>query len=197
MSNPPTPEASELFPIRADEKGPKTIAILLIFGATLMLATGFGDVKNSFAEDFPEEDLDGILENYQRQEVNITAEDYQLYHDEIREDGAYSVRGFSLMSGGILVLIGGFALFKLKSIGVKLSIAGSAIGLIGGFSGSWMMASTSSEYLPDEVTMINEYLSYACVAFMGICLAMAILPLINASARLALDQRVTFVTEEE
>ena len=69
-----------LFAPRPDKKGPKTIAILLVLGSILMLITGWGDFQNSQAEDFPEADLDDILENYQNQEINITAEEYQEYH---------------------------------------------------------------------------------------------------------------------
>jgi len=186
-----------LFAPRPDKKGPKTIAILLVLGSILMLITGWGDFQNSQAEDFPEADLDDILENYQNQEINITAEEYQEYHDEIREDGAYSVRGYSLMAGGLLVMTGGILLFRLNILGVKLSLAGAIIGLLGGFGGSWMMTQVSAEMLPEQVTVVNELLSYICGVCMAICVAMAALPILNSSARAALNEKVTLVNEEE
>ena len=190
------PPAS-LFAPRPDKKGPKTIAILLIMGSILMLLVGWGDVQNSMAEDFPDADLDAILENYQNQEINITEEEYQKYHDEVRDDGAYSVRGYSLLIGGVLVLSGGFLLFRLNMLGVKLSLAGSSIGLLGGFGGTWMMVQVSDKMLPKEVTTITELMSYLCGVCMLMCVALAFLPLINASARAALNQSVTLVNEEE
>ena len=174
-----------LFAPRPDKKGPKTIAILLVLGATLMLITGWGDFQNSQSEDFPEAELDDILENYQNQEINITAEEYQEYHDEIREDGA------------LLVMTGGILLFRLNILGVKLSLAGATIGLLGGFGGSWMMTQVSAEMLPEQVTVVNELLSYICGVCMAICVAMAALPILNSSARAALNEKVPLVNEEE
>lgn len=190
------PPAS-LFSPKPDKKGPKTIAILLILGSILMILIGWGDVQNSMAEDFPEVDLDPILENYENQNLNITADDYQEYHDEVRDSGAYSVRGYSLLIGGLLVLSGGFMLFRLNILGVKLSILGSVVGLIGGFSGTWMMVGVSEDILPEGVTEITRLMSYMCGLCMSICVAMALLPLLNSSARMALQQKVTLVTEEE
>ena len=88
-----------------------------------------------------------------------------------------------------MVFVGGFMLYTLKSLGAKISTLGSGIGLIGGFYGSWMMSDTS-EMLPPEVAQTFEFLSYICGTCMLLCFAMSILPLINASARLALDQKV-------
>lgn len=190
------PPAS-LFAPRPDKKGPKTISILLIMGSVLMLLIGWGDIQNSMAEDFPDADLDAILGNYQNQDINITEEEYQEYHDDVRDDGAYSVRGYSLMVGGALVLSGGFLLFRLNMLGVKLSLAGSIIGLIGGFGGTWMMVQVSEKMLPEEVTKITELMSYLCGVCMLMCVALAALPLLNASARAALNQNVTLVNEEE
>lgn len=190
------PPAS-LFSPKPDKKGPKTIAILLILGSILMILIGWGDVQNSMADDFPEADLNPILENYENQNLNITADDYQEYHDEVRDSGAYSVRGYSLLIGGLLVLSGGFMLFRLNILGVKLSILGSVVGLIGGFSGTWMMVGVSEDILPEGVTEITRLMSYMCGLCMSICVAMALLPLLNSSARMALQQKITLVTEEE
>ena len=82
-------------------------------------------------------------------------------------------------------------------LGVKLSLAGSIIGLIGGFGGTWMMVQVSEKMLPEEVTKITELMSYLCGVCMLMCVALAALPLLNASARAALNQNVTLVNEEE
>ena len=190
------PPAS-LFAPRPDKKGPKTISILLIMGSVLMLLIGWGDIQNSMAEDFPDADLDAILGNYQNQDINITEEEYQEYHDDVRDDGAYSVRGYSLMVGGALVLSGGFLLFRLNMLGVKLSLAGSIIGLLGGFGGTWMMVQVSEKMLPEEVTKITELMSYLCGVCMLMCVALAALPLLNATDMAPMNQNVTLVKEEE
>lgn len=190
------PPAS-LFAPRPDKKGPKTIAILLIMGAAIMLSIGWGDIQNSNRDDFPEEEVDTLLENFQNNDVNVSAEEYQEYHDKIRDDGAYSIRGYSLVIGGVVIIVGGVLLFRLNMLGVKMSIGGAILGLFGGFGGSWMMANASAKILPDEITMVFEIWSYLCGVCMLTCLAMAALPIINASARAALNQSVTLVSEEE
>ena len=107
------------------------------------------------------------------------------------------MRGYTLIFGGILVLVGGILLFRLNILGVKLSLAGSTIGLLGGFGGTWTMAQVSSEMLPKEVTTVTELMSYLCGVCMAICVAMAALPILNASARAALSGKVQLVNEEE
>jgi len=189
--------AIPLFAPRPDKKGPKTVAVLLILGGLVMVLVGFGDIRNSMYEDLSDAKVDLILENYQNQNVNITDEEYQEYHDGIKDNGAYAVRGYSLLGGGIFVIIGGILLFRLKLLGVKMAILGSVIGLIGGFSGSWMMADISNKLLPEEMTNINQYFSYLCGICMSVCVALSVLPILNASAKAALDQKVTLVTEEE
>ncbi len=186
-----------LFAPRPDKKGPKTIAIILVMGALLMVAIGWGDIQNSMADDFPTADLDDILDNYHNQDINITEDEYQEYHDEVRDDGAYSVRGYTLLFGGVLVMVGGVLLFRLNMLGVKLSLAGSTIGLVGGYVGTWMMVQVSETMLPDEVTKITELMSYLCGVCMLMCVALAALPILNASARAALNEKVTLVNEEE
>ena len=99
-----TYQAFQIRPFLIDVVGPRalplSLSILLIMGSVLMLLIGWGDFQNSMAEDFPDADLDAILGNYQNQDINITEEEYQEYHDDVRDDGAYSVRGYSLMVGG-------------------------------------------------------------------------------------------------
>ena len=186
-----------IFAPRPDKKGPKTIAILLIMGAAIMISIGWGDIQNSNRDDFPEEEVENLLENFQNNDVNVTAEDYQEYHDKIRDDGSYSIRGYSLVIGGALLIVGGVLLFRLNMLGVKLSLGGAILGLLGGVSGSWMMARSSAEVLPEEVAVVFEIWSYLCGVCMLTCLAMAALPILNASARAALNEKVELVSEEE
>ena len=55
-------------------------------GSILMIMVGFEDIQNSNREDF--KDAKSQIENYQNLEVNITEDEYQDYHDEVRESGA-------------------------------------------------------------------------------------------------------------
>ena len=60
-----------------------------------------------------------------------------------------------------------------------------------------MMVQVSDNMLPEEVTTITELMSYLCGVCMLMCVALAVLPLLNASARAALNESVTLVNEEE
>lgn len=191
------PPAS-LFAPRPDKKGPKTIAILLIIGSLLMGATAIGDFQSSQADDLPQEELDRLLTNVRTSNgENITDAEYQDYHDEVRDSGAYTIRGGSVMVGAILILVGGIMLFRLKSMGPKLVIAGSIIAALGGGYANLEIHSLSEEMLPPSLILANKILGYLCGFCMVICGSLAILPLFNSSARAALDQKVTLVTEEE
>ena len=70
-----------LFAPRPDKKGPKTIAILLVLGALIMISVGWGDIQNSMRDDFPDEGNDIIANFDSNDDVNVTIEDYQ----ELRE----------------------------------------------------------------------------------------------------------------
>ena len=191
------PPAS-LFAPRPDKKGPKTIAILLIIGAMLMGATAIGDFQSSQAEDLPQKELDDLLTNVRTSNgENITDAEYQDYHDEVRESGAYTIRGGSVMAGAILIFVGGIMLFRLKSMGPKLVITGSIIAAIGGVYANLEIVSLSKEMLPPSLILAHKILGYLCGFCMVICASLAILPLFNSAARAALDQKVTLVTEEE
>jgi uncharacterized membrane protein len=188
---------AEIFATRPDEKGPKTVAILLIAGAMLMIFVGFGDLQNANSNDLSQEDLDTLLTNVRNQGDNITDEQYQQFHDDIRESGAYSIRGWSLMIGGIVVGLAGVLLFKLNLQGPKMAMCGAGIGFIGGTYGSWTIKTLSESALPEAMVLANEILTYVCGVCMVLCLALAGLPLMNASAKAALNQKIVFIAEQE
>ena len=191
------PPAS-LFAPKPDKKGPKTIAILLIMGSLLMGFTAVGDFKLSQADDLSQEELDTLLTNVRTNNGdNITDEEYQGYHDEARDSGAYTIRGGSVMVGAILILVGGIMLFRLKSMGPKIALTGSVIAALGGLYANLEIHSLSKELLPPSLVLANKILGYLCGFCMVICGSLAALPLMNASARAALGQKVTLVTEEE
>ena len=193
------PPAS-LFAPRPDKKGPKTIAILLIIGALMMGATAIGDFQSSQAGDLPQEAVDDVLTNVRTSNgENITDAEYQDYHDEVRESGAYTIRGGSVMAGAILIFVGGIMLFRLKSMGPKLVITGSIIAAIGGAYANLEIVSLSKEMLPPSLILAHKIFGYLCGVCMVTCIGLAGLPLLNARARLALypNPKVVLASEQE
>ena len=191
------PPAS-LFSPKPDKKGPKTIAILLILGALAMGVNAYGDIQLSQSEDLTKEELDALLTNIRTGNGdNITDEEYQDYHDEARDSGAYVIRGSSVMIGSILILVGGIMLFRLNSLGSKLAIGGSAIAACGGIYSNYELYTISQDMLPESLVLANEILGYLCGFCMVICASLAALPLFNSAAKAALDPKIILVTEEE
>ena len=190
------PPAS-IFAPRPDKKGPKTIAILLILGALTMGWTSYGYIQLSFADDISQNELDKILTTVRDSGENITDEEYQDFHDEARDGGAYALRGWSVMVGSILIILGGVLLFKLNIHGPKFALLGSGIAAIGGLYSNWMTYQLSEEMLPPALILVNKIFGFLCGFCMVICASLAALPLFNTAARAALGQKVTLVTEEE
>jgi len=188
---------AEIFAVKPDRKGPKTIAILLILGSLLMGAVAYGDIASSFAEDLTQEDLDLLLTNVRNGGDEITDEEYQEFHDKARDSGAYSIRGWSIMIGAVLIFVGGILLFRLNGQGSKLAIGGCLLAALGGIYANWEIYSISAEMLPPSLTIAYRNLGYLCGICMAICMALSALPLLNAGARAALYPKVTLTLEEE
>ena len=51
--------------------------------------------------------------------------------------------------------MGSILLYKLKSIGAKLSVSGAIIGLGGGYYGTRMMSKVAEDFLPEEMVLIR------------------------------------------
>jgi hypothetical protein len=188
---------AEIFAVKPDRKGPKTVAILLILGSLLMGAVAIGDIDSSSAEDLTQEELDLLLTNVRNGGDDITDDEYQEFHDEARDSGAYSIRGWSVLIGAMLVFTGGILLYCLNGVGSKLAIGGSLLAATGGIYANWKIYSISEELLPPSLTLANELSGYLCGICMAICAALSALPLLNAGARAALYPKVTLTLEEE
>ena len=93
-------------PVTPDTKGPKTIAIFLILGALLIGFMAYQDYSYSRLEDIPDSDVEQLLETPNSQDgVNITNEQYQDFHDDARDSGAYDIRAASLFIASVLLLL--------------------------------------------------------------------------------------------
>ena len=68
--------------IHPDPKGPKTVAIFLLFGGILLAIFAYEDLVYSQLDDFTDAEVLAIIETPNSQGDNISVEDFQLYHDE-------------------------------------------------------------------------------------------------------------------
>ena len=182
---------------RPDEKGPKTVAILLILGGILLAIIGYGDITLSLADDLAQEEIDLALTQPRSGGENITDAEYQQFHDDARDSGAYAIRGASMWIGGIFIFVGGVLLFRLNSFGSKLAGGGAGLSFIGGVTGSWLIKSASTNLPSPTLQLANEIMVYLCGTCTLLCCALAILPLFNAASRAALEQNLSLIIEEE
>ena len=200
-ANQPEPQIpADLFAIRPDSKGPKSIGVLLILGAIVLFFQAYGDVGLHFSEDLSNEEVEAILEVQNSQgdgSTELTVEQYQTFHDAARESGGYALRGFGLIVASALLLVGGIMLLFLNGLGAKLSLSGAVIGLVTGIAGSLLIKEAADIHLVGVLLFTYEVYSYLCGVCMVMCDGMAALPLINARARLALFPENRVVLEQE
>ena len=179
----------DLFAVRPDSKGPRTIGILLILGALVLLGQAYGDIGLHSATDLSNDEVQLILDvpNSQGDGSNdISTEQYQTFHDAARESGGYALRGYGLVLASLLLITGGIMLIFLNGLGAKLAVSGASIGLITGIAGSLMVKGAADTHLEGVLLMTYEITTYLCGVCMVMCLGIAALPMINARARLAL-----------
>ena len=107
----------------------------------------------------------------------------------MNEENGYLIRGASLGLGSILVIVGSVLLYLMKPLGGKLALAGSTIALVGGIFGNVIIHDAAREHLHDSMLIQTyEITGYLCGVCTFLCGALALLPLINARARLAFDE---------
>ena len=188
----------DMFAIRPDRKGPKTVAILLIICSLFFALVAKADLDLAKQEEVSDAFMAEILETPNQQGDNISFDAYQSYHKEVNENNGYLIRGVSLAIGAAAGLLGGVLLFRMKPIGGQIALVGAVISFVGGIVGNMAFHDAAQKYLNGTIQANAEYSAYAC----GICTfffaALALLPLINARARLAFQEadRVVLAQDE-
>jgi len=191
---------SDILAVRADKKGPQTVAILLILGAILIAIYAVENWQLHSAQDLSDSEAEEILVTLNSQDgEELSVEDYQDFHDAARDSGGYLLRAAGLGLAAVLILIGAPLLFKLNPIGAKLSIAGASIGFLGGVAGSYQLNQAAMETLHGPLSFTYELMMYLCGVCMAVCVAIAVMPLFNVAARMALygEDKVVLIQEEE
>ena len=174
-------------PIKPDRRGPKTIAILLFFGGLLILFQAYTDYQSHNLADISDAEVDRLLETPNSQSDNpITNEQYQQFHDDARDSGAYLIRAIGLAVSGSLVVFGSINLYRLYSSGPKIATTGAVIGFVSGLYGSHLVRLASDDNLSGALLLTYEIFVYLCGTCMFLCGAFSALPLINARAKAAL-----------
>jgi len=189
---------ADMFAIRPDHKGPKTVAILLIIFSIFLGFVAKADLDLAGTEQVSDAYMEQILETPNQQGDNVSFEEYQSYHQEVNDNNGYLIRGVSLAIGSVAGIVGGALLYRMKPFGGKLALVGAVISFVGGIVGNMIFYDAAQLHLRGTIQNNAEYFGYAC----GICTffvaALALLPLINARARLAFAEvnKVELLQEE-
>ncbi len=183
--------------IRPDEKGPRNIAILLLLSSLIVAGMGWQDWQ-LHQEGLTDGQIEVFLKTPNNQEGEPTSvEQYRDFESNVRDANGYLIRGVSLLLAAAGLIVGAPLLYRLKRLGAHICVGGATIGLVGGVWGSLIINEAASTHLGDALKLTYEIWIYLCGASMGLCLAVAGLPLLNARARLALQPKVELEPREE
>lgn len=184
-----------LYPVRPDERGPRTVAVLLLLSSLIVLGMAWQDWQ-LHERGLSDEEIEIFLKTPNNQEGEpTTVEQYRAFEDSVRDSNGYLIRSLALFTTAGALLIGAPLLYRLKRAGAQLCVFGASVGLVGGVTGSVLINHSAAAHLGDALQLTYEIWVYLCGSLMGSCLALAALPLLNARAKLALQPRV--VLDEE
>ena len=182
-------DLSDMFAIRPDRKGPKTVAVLLLLGALFFAILAYTDITNANSEELSQAQIETLINVPNQQGENLSIEQYQAFHKEINESDGYKIRGTALGIGSILIFTGSILLFSMKPVGGKLAVSGAGISFIGGVYGCMIIYDAAKEHLLESMLVqTHEITGYLCGVCTFLCGALALLPLINARAKLAFNE---------
>ena len=173
--------------IRPDEKGPKNLAVLLLLSSLVVAGMGWQDWQ-LHNDGLTDGQIETFLTTPNSQPGEpTTPEQYRDFETDVRENNGYLLRGVSLLIAAACLLVGAPMLLRLQRRGAYLCTLGAVVGLIGGVVGSVIINNAAQTHLGDAMKLTYEIWVYLCGTVMGLCLAVAALPLLNARARLALS----------
>ena len=129
------------------------ISYILIIGAVIAGIVGYGHIQDDKLEDLPDGQVEIIIATPNSHGDDISIEDYQAYHDELRSNGAYQLLGYSLVCGMSLVLIGAVLIRLFRKEGVYIATTGATISLIGGVIANLRFQSAANEYLEGRLSI--------------------------------------------
>ncbi|MEC8681317.1 MAG: hypothetical protein VX831_00185 [Candidatus Thermoplasmatota archaeon] len=183
--------------VRPDEKGPKNLAVILLLSSIIVAGMGWQDWQ-LHNDGLTDEQIETFLATPNSQPGEPTTVDqYRDFETDVRDNNGYLVRGVSLLISSLCLLVGAPMLYRLQRNGARLCSAGALIGLVGGLIGSMTINDAAQTHLGDAMKLTYEIWVYLCGTTMGLCLAVAALPLLNVRARLALHPRVELHHEDE
>ena len=178
-----------IIPVRPNTTIPVLMGLLLVLGGILVLFMGYAEIIRQGEPNLPKSD-EGILEQGFSQSSNVTGEDIQDLHDELRHAKYYWYLGCGFLFGGALMLAGGVQLLRKRSIGAKLGMLGNGLVIVSAFI-SYGISSGPTNELGSMVSVTYTGLAFVYGICSLCCGIFAAFPLLHASGKAALDPHLT------
>ena len=182
-----------VIPVRPNSTIPVLMGLLLVLGGILVMIMGYSDISRQGEPNLPGSEVKQLEQGFS-QSSNITGEDIQDLHDELRHAKYYWYLGSGFMFGGLLMLFGGVQLLRRRSIGAKLGVGGNTIVIIAALI-SYGISSGPTNELGPVVSITYTGLAFVYGICSLCCGIFAAFPLLHASGRAALDSHLQIPQE--
>ena len=157
-------DAPDMFAIRPDHKGPKTVAILLIVFSIVLGFVAKADLDLANTEEVSDAYMEQILETPNQQGDNVSFEQYQAYHQEVNDNNGYQIRG-SLCNRKCNRHHRRHSTLQDETDWGKIALSGALVAFVGGIVGNMVFYDAANKHLNGTIRDNAEYFGYAC----GIC----------------------------
>ena len=181
-----------IIPVRPNSTIPVLMGLLLVLGGILLLFMGYSEISRQGEPNLPEYEERQLEQGFATS--NVTGDDIQDLHDELRHAKYYWYLGSGFMFGGLLMLVGGVQLLRRRSIGAKLGVGGNAIVIIAALI-SYGISSGPTNELGPVVSITYTGLAFVYGICSLCCGIFAAFPLLHASGRAALDSHLQIPQE--
>ena len=182
------------YEVRPDRKGPKNIAVLLFLEFVLVLVHGY-DLQASIGLDSPMGRWTRSLPPQTAQGGEpTTVEQYRDFEADVRENHAFLIRAVSSRLTQVACSLAPRCSIVFSEQGAYLCTGGALSGSAG--VGASFINNAAQEHLQEAMKLTYEIWVYLCGA-MGLCLAVAALPLLERSCQTGTPTVRLVVHEEE
>ncbi len=183
----PASESRIVIPVSPTPAIPKSIGIILILGGLLALLSGGANlIEASSDASLDPSSVEPLAQQIRSGGENITAEEIVEFYDELESRGYYLYLGLFEFTAGICLIVGGFFLFRLNKIGIRIGATGGILLIADAIVGAYFLSTTDA---PSELLTLTLNILQGLVTMCGLfCTILPFVPLMFAGASQALKK---------
>jgi len=172
-------------PVRPNTTIPVLMGLFLLLGGIVVAYMGYGEIGRQGEPNLPDSEAKQLEQGFSQTD-NVTAEDIQGLHDDLRHAKYYWYLGWGFLIGGLLMFSGGVQLLRRRSIGSKLGIAGNLSVMLTALV-TYNLSSGPAGELGQGASFTYTGLSFIYGVCSLCCTLFAAFPLLHGAGRAALD----------